>query len=716
MRSSLALILLAAACGSSHGPTTQPPPPPPPDNGGATGGTGANGGTDTAMKPPVDDLPPVEKPTKPVKNMTLADIGLDPGALDRTADPCEDFYQFACGGWIKKTEIDADKPLAMRSFVDIEERNYDYLHDLLEKSKPTPDTKAYMDKLTAFYGSCMDTAAIDKAGLKPIKPLLDTINKIKDTKTLSAAIIQLQAAGSNAVFGFGPTEDFANAQNVIAGLDQAGLGLPDRDYYLKDENKPMRDAYAELVASLLVEAGHKPDAAKTEAADVLALETEIAKVSMDKVTRRDPKAVYNKIDRDAVTKLNPSFTWDAFWKAMGLPKYKDVTVTSKEFFTGVDALMTKTKPETWRNYLTVFAITDNAPFLSQKIEDEVFKLKQKFTGAAEQKPRWKRCVDRTTDGLRDLVGQAFVKDKFPGQSKQAAEEQVHAISAAMKTNIDSLPWMDDATKQKAKAKLDGMAYHIGYPKKWRTYSFKIAAKSFGANGLAARKAEVDYQLKKIGKPRDIDAWDIPASMVNAFYNPTHNKMVFPAGILQPPFYSVTSAVQVNLGGMGMVVGHELTHGFDDEGSKFDGVGNMADWWQAETEKKFNERTQCVKDQYSGYTIAGVKLNGDLTAGENIADIGGVKLAYSAYKQLRSSAPETIVADGFTEDQQFFLSTGQVWCAKERPEFEKMLATVDPHSPPKWRIDGTLADNPAFAKAFRCKLGSKMRPQKACVVW
>jgi predicted metalloendopeptidase len=395
---------------------------------------------------------------------------------------------------------------------------------------------------------------------------------------------------------------------------------------------------------------------------------------------------------------------------------KDVTVTSKEFLSGVDALITKTKPETWRNYLTVSTIMDNASLLPQKIEDSVFKLEQKFTGAAEQKPRWKRCVDRTTSGLRDLVGQAFVKDKFPGQSKEAAEEEVHAISAAMKTNIDALPWMDDATKTKAKAKLDAMAYHIGYPKKWRTYEFKIDKKNFGANALAARKAETEYQVRKIGKPRDREAWDIPASMVNAFYNPTHNKMVFPAGILQPPFYSVSSSVQVNLGGMGMVVGHELTHGFDDEGSQFDAVGNMANWWQAETEKKFKERTQCVKDQYSGYTIAGVKLNGDLTAGENIADIGGVKMAFSAYRSLRANAPETVVADGFTEDQQFFLSTGQIWCAKERPEFEKMLATVDPHSPPKWRVNGSMADTPEFAKAFRCKLGTKMRPQKACVVW
>jgi predicted metalloendopeptidase len=286
----------------------------------------------------------------------------------------------------------------------------------------------------------------------------------------------------------------------------------------------------------------------------------------------------------------------------------------------------------------------------------------------------------------------------------------------MNKDIASLSWMDSATKDKAEAKLAAMVYQIGYPKKWRTYSYKIDAKNWGANGLAGRRNETQYQLSKIGKPRDIEAWDWPVTIVNAGYEPTQNKMQSPAGILQSPFYSVTSADQVNLGGMGMVVGHELTHGFDDEGSQFDAVGNMANWWQPETQKKFETRTQCVKDQYSGYTIAGVKLNGGLTAGENIADIGGVKLAFAAYRTVRGPAPETVVADGFTEDQQFFLNVGQIWCAKERPEFEKMLATVDPHSPPKWRVNGSLSDTAEFAKAFRCKLGSKMRPQNACSVW
>jgi putative endopeptidase len=305
----------------------------------------------------------------------------------------------------------------------------------------------------------------------------------------------------------------------------------------------------------------------------------------------------------------------------------------------------------------------------------------------------------------------FVRDRFAGSSKTAAEEQVKAISDAMKANLDALPWMDATTKQRAYEKLGAMANYIGYPSKWKQYTFKVDPKSFGANAVAARKAETSRLAAKIGKPVDREDWGFSPPTVNAFYNPSQNKMVFPAGILQPPFYSVDFSIPANLGGMGMVVGHELTHGFDDQGAQFDAQGNMKNWWQPETEKQFKQRTQCVIDQYGTYG-----LNGANTVGENIADIGGVKMALAAYRSLRSSAPETVVADGFTEDQQFFLAVGQVWCTKMRPEFEKMLVTVDVHSPPKWRVIGSLSDTPDFAKAFRCKAGSKMRPANQCVVW
>lgn len=717
MRNAVALVLFAAACGSSKTPVVTQTPP---DQGSATQ-------TDHVQVMPQEP----EAPGKPIKNTTLAAIGLDPAALDKNADPCEDFFQFACGGWIAKTEIQPDLPIAMRSFVDIELQNEAYLHDVLEKAakgakeSASPSAGARSNAAQSiekqvgdYYAACMNETAIEKAGLAPVKPLLAQIAKVKDSKSLSAAVSFLATHNVQTLFSFGPTEDFADVTKMIGSIDQAGLGLPDRDYYLVDDDKNnvLRAAYTEYLAALLVEAGHKADAAKKEANEILALETEIAKAHKDKVAMRDPKGVYNKIDRAGVSKAAPHFDWDGYFKTIGQPDLKDITVSAPAFLTGLDALIEKTPAATWRNYLTAHTLGNTAPLLTKKLEDISFKLEQKIIGAAEQRARWKRCVGHTDNALPEALGQIYVRDRFPGASKTAAEEQVHAIVAAMNKNIDALAWMDAATKTKAHEKAAAMAYHIGYPDKWRTYAFKIDAKTFAANAFAARKAERARVLAKIGKPVDREVWEISASMVNAFYQSTHNKMVFPAGILQNPFYQVDHSIAVNLGAMGMVVGHELTHGFDDRGAQFDAKGNMTNWWAPETEKKFKERTRCVVDQYAKYEAGGAKVNGELTLGENIADIGGLKLALAAYRSLRSTAPDTDVADGFTEDQQFFLSFGQAWCAKMRPEYESMLVTVDSHSPAKWRVNGALSATPDFAKAFRCKLGAKLKPRDACSVW
>lgn len=699
MRLVLSLLVLTA-CGSGSPPTKTTPP--------------AGGGGSAVA--PVDDVP--SGPQKPVSNRSLASTGLDPAALDRKADPCDDFYQFACGGWIAKTEIAADKPLAMRSFVDIEDRNQEYLKGVLEQARTKP-SDALSKQLGAFYGSCMDEAAIEKAGMKPIAPLRAIVSKVRDVKSLSAAVGQLHAAGFGVLFGMGPTQDSADARNVIAGIDQGGLGLPDRDYYLQDNDatKGLKAAYEGYVTALLVELGKKPEVAKTDAQAIIALETTIAKVHKDKVALRDPRGTYNKIDKAGVAKAMPSFDWKTYWKTVGLDKVDGVTVSAPEFLTGLEPLLASTKPELWRTYLDFHVLNRAAGYLPKKIETMQFKFFSVLSGQPEQEARWKRCVNQTDGALGDLLGQLFVRDRFAGASKTAAEEQVGAIVTAMTANLNALPWMDAGTKAKAHEKLKAMSYQIGYPRKWRSYTFKLDPKAWGANALAGRKAERTRQLAKIGKPVDKDDWEMTAPAVNAYYQPSLNGMVFPAGILQPPFYSVDFAVPVNLGGMGVVVGHELTHGFDDQGSQYDAVGNLVNWWAPETEKKFKERTQCVKDQYSQYTVVGgTKLNGGLTAGENIADIGGVKLALAGYRALRASAPETIVADGFTEDQQFFLGFGQSWCAKLRPELEKYLATVDPHSPAKWRVNGALSATPEFARAFRCTAGKKMVPAKQCIVW
>jgi putative endopeptidase len=707
MRSTRALLLVAAACGSSTPSTTIPAPP-----------GGGDQATTEPTPPPVEEPAPAPAPTKPVTNRSLAAIGLDPNAMDRSVDPCDDFYQFACGNWIKTTEIPADKPIAMRSFVDIEERNVAYLHDVLEKLRKEPGTDPLAKQLGAYYGACMDEAAIEKAGIAPVKPLLAVIAKVKDAKSLSAAVAQLHASSVGVLFGMGPTQDAKDAKMMIAGMDQGGLGLPDRDYYLKDDDqtKKIRTAYEAFVADLLVEAGRKPDVAKKEAADIIALETELAKVSKDKVERRDPKTMYNRLERAGVAKAMPSFDWATYWKSTGI-KSEAITVGAPKFFEGVEPLLKSVKPETWRAYLTFHTLANTAPLLTKKLEDRAFAFSQVLTGQPENEPRWKRCVNHTDNALGDLLGQVFVRDRFAGASKQAAVEQVGAITTAMKANLETLPWMDGATKERAFKKLGTMTYQIGYPNKWRAYGFKIDPKTWAANAMAARKHEHNRQLAKIGLPDDRDDWYMSAPTVNAYYDSSRNGMVFPAGILQPPFYSVDASIPVNLGAMGMVVGHELTHGFDDQGAQFDADGNMTNWWEPPTEKEFKARTQCVIDQYNQYEVSGGgKLNGANTVGENIADIGGVKLALAAYRSLRSTAPDTVVADGFTEDQQFFLGFGQAWCAKMRPDYEKLLATVDVHSPARWRVNGALSATQEFKAAFRCKATAKMVPAKPCVVW
>ena len=657
--------------------------------------------------------------SRPLTTTTLAAIGLDSEALDRTADPCDDFYQFACGNWIAKTEIPTDKPSAMRSFVAITDRNLEYERNVLEQARTTPGNDAVLQTLGTYYGSCMDEAAIDRIGLRAVAPLLTAANSVKDMPSLAVAVGTLHAFGVQALFELGPAQDSADARNVIANIDQGGIGLPDRDYYLKDDDQSakIRNAYRNYVAQMLVDAGRSKTAATAAAAAIVALETDIAKVSKDKVARRDPKGTYNKIDRDGVAKAMSHFDWNRFWSRVGLPDVRSITVTSPEFLVGVDALVARTPIAVWRDYLTASVLCATAAYISTAMEKQRFEFSSVLTGTPQQEPRWKRCAQQTNRALGDLLGQVFVRDRFAGTSKAGAEQEVRAIVAAMTKNLADLQWMDATTKAHALTKLQAMTYQIGYPKKWRSYPFPLDPKTWGANALAANAAERARQLAKIEKPVDRDDWDISTPTVNAYYDPQLNGMVFPAGILQPPFFSTDASIAVNFGGIGVIVGHEITHGFDDQGAQYDAQGNLKDWWQPKTQQQFVDRTRCVIDQYSKYQIAGgAAINGANTVGENIADIGGVKLALAGYRALRSGARNQTVADGFSEDQQFFLGFGQSWCAKVRPDYEKLLSTVDVHSPPRWRVNGSLAATPEFAKAFHCKAGAKMAPASPCVVW
>jgi predicted metalloendopeptidase len=691
-----ALLVLAAACE----PAPEAPPP--------------------ATPPPPEPPPAQTAPAPKVTEASLESVGLESAALDRTADPCQDFYQFACGGWIQNTQIPADKALWNRSFSVIAEQNEKIIKSILDdaaagKGGDDPVTK----KIGAFYGACMDEAAIEAAKTKPLEPILKTIKKVKDSKTLSAAVTELHKHQIWPLFDFSDTQDAKDATQVIAEIDQRGLGLPDRDYYLKDDakSKDISAKYATFVENMMKHAGWSAKAAKTAMEDVLRIETALAQASKTRVERRDPTTMYNRLDRGGVEKAAPHFAWGEYFKGVGIPDVKAINVTAPKFVEAFDALIEKEKPAAWQSYLAWHAVRALAPTLPKVFVDEAFAFESSLTGQKEQRARWKRCVDATEGALGEQVAQPFLKQKFAPESKEATERYVHEVAAAFEKEVDTLDWMDAATKAKAKEKLKAMAYLIGYPKKWKSYDFEVKPKSYLENALAARGWELKRELGKVGKPLDREEWVMTPPTVNAYYSQQKNHMVFPAGILQPPFFNPKANVAVNLGAMGMVVGHELTHGFDDKGSQFDAKGNLENWWTKDDESKFKAKTDCVSEQYSQYeTIPGVHVNGKLTLGENIADSGGVKLAFAAYRAMRKDAPEVVKAGGFTEDQQFFLSVGQAWCFKATDEVLRLRAQTDTHSPPRFRVNGTLANSPEFAQAFSCQEGTPMHRKNACSVW
>jgi putative endopeptidase len=659
------------------------------------------------------------KPSVPAAQTTLAAVGLDAAALDKKADPCTDFYQFACGGWVAKTEIPGDEPLWGRSFSEIDKRNEEMLRKVLERSSTAKDVDADEKKLGTFYAACMDEGAVERAGIKPIKPLMDKARAVRDAKGIGALVAELHKRRIWPLFELSAEQDLKDATRIIANMDQSGLGLFDRDQYLDadDKAKALRATYLAHVGRMMQLAGLSEKDAKKAADDVMAIETELAKVSKTRVERRDPQGLYNKLDRAALAKAAPSFPWESYFKDLGVPETREVNVTSLKFFEGMGKLLETAKPDAWQSYLAWTVVRSTARSLPKKFVDESFTLASAMMGLKELPPRWKRCVETTDAAMGELLGKAFVKEAFGGESKAAAEKMVLTISDVFSREVNQLDWMDAKTKQRAVEKLKAMAYLIGYPDKWRVYDFAVEPKRFAENVLAARAFEQKRRLAKIGKPVDRDEWQMSPPAVNAYYDPQRNHMVFPAGILQPPFYSVSANVPVNLGGIGMVVGHELTHGFDDEGSQFAGNGNLENWWEPEVSKRFKEKTSCVADQYAGFEAQpGLKVNGKLTLGENIADMGGLKLAFYAYRQMRADAKEVLVADGFTEDQQFFLAHGQGWCTKMREEFERLLVQTNTHSPPKFRVNGPLMNMPEFAEAFSCTPGKPMHPAKTCSVW
>jgi predicted metalloendopeptidase len=575
-------------------------------------------------------------------------------------------------------------------------------------------------KLGTFYAACMDEPAIEKAGIAPIQPLLDEIARVKDGKTAAHAVTVLASEGYQPFFDIGPEQDFLDATQVIAAIDQSGLGLPSRKYYLESKGTmaETRKAYREHMVRMFQLVNDKR--AKAAADEAYRIEETLAKAQQDEITRRDPHAVYHRVDRDGLVKtVAPTFPWADYLATLGIPNVSAISVNKPEYFTMVAQLIGREKPQAIRDYLTWTVLRESANDLSKAWVDEAFTMQKRLHGLKEQPPRWRRCVHDVDHQLGELLGQSYVKARFDGDSKLRAVELMKLVLGAMAVELDKLPWMDTETRKEARAKLDKMMYLVGYPDKWRTYDFEITP-DFAKNMRAASKWELARQLGKIGKPVDRFDWQMTPPTVNAYYDPSLNEIVLPAGQLQAPFFGATFHPAVNFGSTGGgTIGHEMTHGFDDEGSEFDASGNLRNWWSKSTKDQFTEATKCVVDQYAQYeAIPGVKLDGKLTAGENIADNGGVKLGYEAYKTWRAAqtTPPPRTVDGLTDDQLYYLAYAQSWCDKITPEALETLAHSNPHSPPKWRVNGVIVNQPGFGPAFQCAAGTQMNPGKQCSVW
>ncbi len=664
--------------------------------------------------------------------------GIDPASLDTAADPCVDFYQYACGPWMKSHPIPADRGAWGRG-SELEERNLAVLRDLLEKAAaPDPGRTPVSRMIGDFYASCMDEPGIEARGLEPLRPELERIAAIRSKKALPAAIARLHAQGINLplareytatslLFRFGSEQDAKDATSVIAVVDQGGLGLPDRDYYFKDDasSAETRDRYRDHVTRMFVLLGDTQESAAAAAKRVVAIETALARVSLEKVKRRDPENVYHKMTRGDLKTLAPGLEWKGYFAAVGAPPAQDLNVAVPDFFKGVDALLKSAALDDWKDYLRWSLARSSVPFLGQPFTAAGFEFYGRTLGGAREiSPRWKRCASLTDTLLGEALGQAYVERTFGAEGKERTLKMVAALEKALRRDIETLPWMTEVTKKQALAKLAGIRNKIGYPDVWRDYrSVRIARDDFAGNVGRARAFEVARRLGKIGKPVDRGEWLMTPPTVNAYYDAQLNDINFPAGILQPPYYDNGADDAVNFGGIGSVIGHELTHGFDDEGRKFDPRGNLSDWWTDRDAAEFEKRAACLADEYSAFVAVGdVKLNGRLTLGENTADNGGLRIALMALQDTLAADPAPPgagappPAGGFTPEQRLFIANAQAWCANYTDEAARLRAQTNEHSLPKFRVNGVVSNMPEFQKAFSCPAGSPMVRQEACRVW
>lgn len=648
--------------------------------------------------------------------------GLDLKAIDHSANPCENFYQYACGNWIKSHPIPADESRWGR-FNELLERNQQILRSILEDAEKHPQRSAVDQRIGGFYGSCMDEAAINQRGTRPLDAELQRIRAIRNQRMLLDEMARLQKLGIGVFFDFGPQPDPNNASMMIASVDQGGLGLPERDYYFRTDpkSKEIRRKYVAHVAKMFELIGVPSQTAAKEAQAVMAIETDLAKASLTPTQRRNPKLVVHVMPTSQLGALAPQFNFNEYFRQIDAPSFNSLNVAVPNFMAAFSKLVATEPLENVKDYLAWHYVSANAHLLNKPLVEENFDFYGRtLTGVKQLKPRWKRCVQATDRELGFDLGREFVARTFGKEGKERTLIMVHQIESEMGKDIESLTWMSPETKRQALIKLHAVVDKIGYPEKWRDYSSVIIRDDdYFGNTQRADEFESRRERNKIGKPVDRMEWFMTPPTVNAYYSPEENNINFPAGILQPPFYSNQSGDPENYGAAGAVIGHELTHAFDDQGRQYDASGNLRDWWQKSDEERFNKLEKCFENEYSAFSpIPGVHLNGKLTLGENTADNGGVRLAYLALlKELaKKEIPLDKKTDGYTPAQRFFLSYAQIWCAHMRPELARLQAQTDPHSTPQFRVNGVVSNMPQFSQAFGCKAGDKMHVVHACRVW
>jgi len=646
----------------------------------------------------------------------------DTAGMDTKTAACTDFYQYANGGWLAANPIPAAYSAWGVANI-LNEKTRDTLHEILEAAaKNTAARKGSNEqKVGDYYASCMDETKIEAEGLKPIQAELDLINKIADQKSLQAAIAHMHSYGYNALFGSGSNRDFKNAAETIIGISQGGLGLPTRDYYFKDDprSKSIRDEYIKHVIKMFELMGDDAAKAAGEAQAVMKLETKLAEASLPPVELRDPEKLYHRMAMTSVKDLAPAFDWVAYFQTVGHTK-ADVNVSTPDFFKAMNTQLTATPIDDWKSYLRWNLINRAASGLSAKLVDEDFHFKGTIlSGAKENLPRWKRCVSGTDGALGEALGAVYVQKAFSPAAKQRALTMVRNLEAALKSDITTLSWMSEPTRKQAIVKLEAFMNKIGYPDKWRDYStLPVDRSSYQTNRFRVSKFNEERDWARIGKPVDRAEWFMSPPTLNAYYNPQNNEIVFPAGILQPPFFDPNADDALNYGGIGSVIGHEMTHGFDDQGAKFDPAGNLSNWWSEADLKAFKERAGCIVNQFNAFEVEkGLNQNGSLVQGESIADLGGLVIAYAAFQKAMEGKPRVNI-DGFTPEQRFFLGFARGWATNMRPEIQRLIVLQDPHPLAKFRVNGPLSNMPQFAAAFACKEGDLMaRPEKErCAIW